>query len=103
MDTAYRLYGWPGSGSLAIQIALEDLGVAYQRVWVGRVATDLERYRSLNPTGKPPALGLPDGSVMFESAAMLIQRRGTPTTAPGCSPACRGSAGISSCSPRAPM
>lgn len=72
MDTAYRLYGWPGSGSLAIQIALEDLGVAYHRVWVGREAADLERYRSLNPTGKSPALGLPDGSVMFESAAMLI-------------------------------
>ncbi len=29
-------------------------------------------YRATNPTGRVPALMLPDGTVMFESAAMLI-------------------------------
>lgn len=72
MTTMYKLYGWQGSGSLAVQVALEEAGVRYERIWVGREASDVARYRVINPTGKAPALMLPDGSVMFESAAMLI-------------------------------
>ncbi len=68
----YTLYGRPGSGSVAVQIALEELGASYERVWVGREEADVTAYRALNPTGRVPALGLPDGSVMFESAAILI-------------------------------
>ena len=72
MQNAYRLYGRPGSGSVAVQVALEEARVPYERVWVGQEPADLERYRALNPTGKVPALMLPDGTPMFESAAMLI-------------------------------
>lgn len=68
----YKLYGRPGSGSLAVQIALEEIGVSYDRVWVGTDAADVAQYRATNPTGRVPALMLPDGSIMFESAAMLI-------------------------------
>ena len=68
----YTLYGRPGSGSVAVQIALEELGAPYERVWVGGEDADVAAYRKLNPTGRVPALGLPDGSVMFESAAILI-------------------------------
>ena len=32
----------------------------------------MARFRAINPTGRVPALVLPDGTVMFESAAMLI-------------------------------
>ena len=72
MTTIYKLYGRPGSGSLAVQVALEEIGAQYERIWVGREAPDLARYRAINPTGRVPALMLPDGTLMFESAAMLI-------------------------------
>jgi glutathione S-transferase len=68
----YKLYGRPGSGSLAVQVALEEAGAAYERIWVGHEAAEVARFRLINPTGRVPALVLPDGSVMFESAAMLI-------------------------------
>jgi glutathione S-transferase len=68
----YTLYGRPGSGSFAVQVALEEIGTAYERIWVGREAADVARFRATNPTGRVPALVLPDGATMFESAAMLI-------------------------------
>ena len=68
----YTLYGRQGSGSFAVQAALEEIGAPYQRIWVGGDAADLARLRAMNPTGRVPALVLPDGAVMFESAAMLI-------------------------------
>jgi glutathione S-transferase len=68
----YKLYGRPGSGSLAVQVALEEIGARYERVWVGREESDVARFRVVNPAGKVPALILPDGTAMAESAAMLI-------------------------------
>jgi glutathione S-transferase len=55
-----------------VQVALEEAGAAYERIWVGRETEDVARFRAINPTGRVPALVLPDGTVMFESAAMLI-------------------------------
>jgi len=72
MNRPYTLYGRPGSGSLAVQVALEEIGTPYERIWVGQQPADVERFRELNPTGKVPALALPDGTLMFESAAILI-------------------------------
>ena len=72
MNTGYKLYGRPGSGSLAVQIALEEIGAPYERIWVSNEATEVARFRAINPTGRVPALMLPDGTVMFESAAVLI-------------------------------
>jgi glutathione S-transferase len=72
VDKPFILYGKPGTGSLVVQIALEELGLGYERVWVGSEPADVERFRAINPTGKVPALRLPDGTVMFESAAMLM-------------------------------
>lgn len=72
MAVRYQLYGRPASGSLAIQVALEDIGAPYDRVWVGSEPAQVTQFRTINPTGKVPALVLPDGTVMFESAAMLI-------------------------------
>ena len=68
----FTLYGRPGSGSWAVQVALEELHLPYERVWVGRDVAEVERFRKVNPTAKVPALELPDGTVMFESAAMLV-------------------------------
>lgn len=72
MNNPFVLYGKPGTGSLVVQVALEELGAAYQREWVGSEPDDAARFLSVNPTGKVPALKLPDGTVIFESAAMLI-------------------------------
>jgi glutathione S-transferase len=69
---SYKLYGRAGSGSLAVQVALEEIGASYECVWISRDSADLDKYRKVNPTGKVPALALPDGKLMFESAAMLI-------------------------------
>jgi GST-like protein len=73
----YKLYGWSGSGSVAVQAALEECGVPFERIWVGKEPADIAAYRKINPTGKVPALALPDGTVMFESAAMLIHLAAT--------------------------
>ena len=72
MKKPFTLYGRPGSGSLAVQVALEEIGVPYERIWAGAEPAEVARYKELNPTGKVPALVLPDGTVMFESAAILI-------------------------------
>ena len=72
MTAVYKLYGRPGSGSLAVQVALEEIGAKYERIWVGREAADVAQFRAINPAGRVPALVLPDGTTMFESAAMLI-------------------------------
>ncbi len=68
----YKLYGRPGSGSLAVQMALEEIRVPYERIWMADGAADVATFRTISPTGKVPALALPDGTVMFESAAMLV-------------------------------
>ncbi len=72
MTATYKLYGRSGSGSFAVQVALEEIGVPYERIWVSSEAADVARYRATNPTGRVPALALPDGTIMFESAAILI-------------------------------
>lgn len=72
MTKPFTLYGRSGSGSLAVQVALEEIGAPYERIWVSQDPAEVARFRELNPTGKVPALVLPDGTLMFESAAMLV-------------------------------
>jgi glutathione S-transferase len=72
MKKPFTLYGRSGSGSLAVQVALEEIGVPFESIWVGREPAEVARYKEVNPTGRVPALVLPDGTVMFESAAILI-------------------------------
>jgi glutathione S-transferase len=78
MSNSYTLYGRPGSGSLAVQVALEEIGAPYERIWVGRDPAAVESFRALNPAARVPALVLPDGTLMFESAAMLIHLASQP-------------------------
>jgi glutathione S-transferase len=70
--TPYRLYARQNSGSLVVQAALEEIGVPYECTWVSVEAAEEPAFRKISPTGKIPALELPDGTVMFESAAILI-------------------------------
>ena len=68
----YRLYGRSNAGSLAPQIILEEIGAAYELIWIGTTPADLEALRRINPAGKVPSLVLPDGTAVAESAAILI-------------------------------
>jgi glutathione S-transferase len=72
MSKSFTLYGRQGSGSFAVQVALEEIGAPYERLFISQEPADVARLREVNPTGKVPALKCPDGTVLFESAAMLI-------------------------------
>jgi GST-like protein len=68
------LYGSDGSGSAAIELALRRCGLAYElrraSTWEPDSAqAELQR---INPLGQIPALRLEDGSVLTESAAILV-------------------------------
>jgi GST-like protein len=71
----YELLAGKGGGSTIIEAALELSGVAYQRTEAAPwepVGPGLPRLRALNPLAQVPTLVLPDGTVMTESAAMLL-------------------------------
>jgi glutathione S-transferase len=68
----YLLYGRPSLGSDMPQMLLEEIGAPYELVRVGREPADIEAYRRISGTDKLPALGLPQGGTMFESAAICI-------------------------------
>ena len=68
------LYGFKGSGSAAAEVALEIVGVAFRIVdaatWEPTSA--LKALERLNALTQIPTLVLADGSVMTESAAILM-------------------------------
>lgn len=68
------LYGAPGSGSAAVEVALNRCGLACEQVRAAtwEPASALDELRRINPLQQVPTLVLPDGSVMSESAAILI-------------------------------
>jgi glutathione S-transferase len=68
----YKLYGRPGSGSDVLQMLIEEIGAPYELIHVGRAPADIEAYRRIALTDKVPALTLPEGSTLIESAAICI-------------------------------
>jgi GST-like protein len=70
----YTLYGTQSSGSCIVEIALQRCGVPWQQVdaspWGD--AAGMEALGQINPLRQIPTLQLPDGSVLTESAAILI-------------------------------
>ena len=74
MSGPYVLYGRPGTGSAPVEAALFMSGLEHRIVDVPK-ETGSAQHRELlklNPMGQVPVLILPDGTVMTESAAMLI-------------------------------
>jgi GST-like protein len=74
MPMVYTLYGSRGSGSAAIEIALRACRLPYEVVRASTWEADsaLEELARVNPLRQIPTLLLPDGSVLTESAAILI-------------------------------
>jgi GST-like protein len=70
----YTLYGCRRCGSMLVEAALEEIGAAYDLVdmkYNGPQHRSAD-YRRLNPIERVPSLVLPDGTVMTESAAIVI-------------------------------
>jgi GST-like protein len=74
MAASYTLFGSKGSGSAAVEAALTLAGIAFRSVdaasW--EPGPGLTELKQVNPLAQIPTLVLPDGSVMTESAAILI-------------------------------
>jgi glutathione S-transferase len=68
----YQIYGRPGSGSDVVRMLLEEAGEPYEFIEVGTEPADTAAYRARVLTDKVPALVLPQGTAMFESAAICI-------------------------------
>lgn len=68
------LYGAVGTGSAIVESALALAGRPYSRADVayGEDGPDLAALQSVNPVGQLPALVLPGGAVMTESAAIML-------------------------------
>jgi len=69
MSADYVLYGAPGTGSVAVEAALTLIGVPFRDEDIPE--SDLAGTAS-TPMAQVPALRLPDGQLMSESAAILI-------------------------------
>lgn len=70
----HTLYGAEGSGSAAVEVALDWAGLAWTRVDAAEwePGPGLEALRRVNPLAQIPTLVLPGGAVLTESAAILI-------------------------------
>jgi glutathione S-transferase len=69
----YVLHYAPDNASLAVRLALEELGLPYRMALVDRArqAQEGATYRAVAPTGLIPALETPHG-VIFETGAILL-------------------------------
>ncbi|MNS27294.1 Glutathione S-transferase GST-6.0 [compost metagenome] len=70
----YTLYGAAGSGSVPVEAAMTLIGLDYRLVeavtWEGEAERD--KVAAVNPMRQIPALILPSGETITESAAILI-------------------------------
>ena len=70
----YTLFGFKGSGSAAVECALEMTGADFRIVEAASWAKNdaLAELARVNPLQQIPTLQLPDGTVLTESAAILM-------------------------------
>src|SRR5262245_41093535 len=70
----YTLYSHDGSGGFAVEAALVKAGAPYKLVTVDTRKGEQSRpeYAAINPMRQVPALVLRDGTVMTESAAIVV-------------------------------
>lgn len=68
------LFGYPGSGSAAVECALTRAGLDFEQRQAASwdPQSDREALARVNPLQQIPTLVLPDGTVLSESAAILI-------------------------------
>jgi len=69
----YTLHWEYMAGSIVVQAMLEEMGAGYRLQHVNMEAEEhkLPAYRRINPVGRVPALTLPDGITIGETAAIV--------------------------------
>jgi GST-like protein len=74
MATGITIYGAAGTGSVPVEAALKLMGLPFELVEVPMTSVDelTTAVGPINPLKQVPALVLPSGELMTESAAMLI-------------------------------
>lgn len=70
----YQLYWSPATGAFVVEAVLEELGLPYRRVSTitGQDEHRKPAYVAMNPLQQIPSLVLPDGTVMTETAAIVM-------------------------------
>jgi len=70
----YILFGEKGSGACCVEVALAVAGAPYEfrDISLEKNEQRAPEFRALNPSGKVPALKLPDGETVTETSALLI-------------------------------
>jgi glutathione S-transferase len=68
----YELYTRPGSGGFVVEAAFVLAGEAFECIDVAKTDQPDAAFLKISPLNKVPALTLPDGKSMTESAAMCI-------------------------------
>jgi glutathione S-transferase len=71
---AYVLYGDKGSGASAVEMALAEAGADYtfKPILLEKNEQKSKAFLKINPSGKMPALKLPDGGIVTESSSLLV-------------------------------
>ncbi len=70
----YAIFGDKGSGAFCVEAALAEAGASYEFHSISLAKNEQRKphFLALNPSGKVPALRLPEGEVVCESAAILL-------------------------------
>jgi glutathione S-transferase len=71
---SFTLYGDLGSGAFSAEAALAEAGAPYtfELVSLEKGEQKQPAFLAINPSGKMPALRLPEGEIITESAAILL-------------------------------
>ena len=71
---SYVLYGDKGSGAFCVEAALAEAGAPYefQSISLDKNEQKSPPYLAINPSGKLPAMRLPSGEIVTETAALLL-------------------------------
>jgi glutathione S-transferase len=70
----YRIFGDKGSGAFSAEAVLAEAGAPYEFHFISLEKLEQRKpeFLSINPSGKIPALRLPEGDVITESSAILL-------------------------------
>ena len=70
----YTIYGDLRSGAFSSEAALAEAGApyAFELISIEKNAQKTPEFLAINPSGKMPALKLPDGEIVTESLAILL-------------------------------
>jgi len=71
---SFTLYGDLGSGAFSAEAALAEAGAPYrfEPISLERGEQRQPAFLAINPSGKMPALRMPEGAIVTESAAILL-------------------------------